>query len=265
MSHYLYLSLVPESLIASMLPPEEFGRYLATGTQKRPHGPAIFFQVRPGFRSDFFDLAAAESRCVPHPDGQPKHSVYLAIYRVLEHVPREALGSLFLTTAHGRVLELPPGDLPDDPPQPRCHLYQELAPVHPLIASSLGPSAFCRFITDAARPIHVPRICLVDLELGDLAADPASGTASGLPYPNLEHIRNCLRELKPAGDKQTKTVDRVGRQGLIYRCVRTGFYVGDPEGALYYPYPSREQLEGEYYAWWRCANDIELEWAVASA
>ncbi len=27
----LYLSLIPQALVASMLPPEEFGRYYATG------------------------------------------------------------------------------------------------------------------------------------------------------------------------------------------------------------------------------------------
>lgn len=259
MSNHLYLSLIPESLVASMLGPEEFGRYLATGTRKRPHGPAVFFEARDGFESEFFDLAGAGSRCVPHEDGQPKHSVYLSIYRVLEHVPREALASLFLVTAHGHVLELPAGDLPADQDDTGYHLYQELAPVHPLIASSLSPRTFCRAITDAGRPIHVPRICLVDLDLGDLARDPAGGEASGLPYPHLEHIRNCLRELRPAGEKETKTVDRIGRQGLIYRCVKTGFYVGDQDGVLHYPYPSREELEGKYYAWWRCANDAELE------
>lgn len=43
MKRYLYLSLLPEALIASMLPPEEFGNYLAVGTKKRTRGQAIFF------------------------------------------------------------------------------------------------------------------------------------------------------------------------------------------------------------------------------
>jgi len=259
MSMHLYLSLIPESLVASMLPPEQFGRYLATGTRKRPHGQAMFFQVSPEFQSDFFDLPGAERRCVPHPDGQPKHSVYLGIYRVLEHVPREALGSLFLVTAHGLVLEVRPGGPPAEPSGPAYHLYQELAPVHPLIASSLGPREFCRSISDPARPVHVPRLCFVELDLGELADDPVHGDGAALPYPNLPHIRSCLGELQPAGRKETKTVDRLGRQGLIYRCVKPGFYVGDAQGVLYYPYPSREDLEGKYYAWWHCANDAELE------
>jgi len=263
MDRYLYLSLIPESLVASMLPPEEFGAYLATGTQKRPHGQAMFFQVKQEFQDEFFDLASVDERCVAHPDGQPKHSVYLAIYRVLEHVAPAALESLYLASAHGQVLEIQAGDAPPGS-SGKYHLYQELCPVHPMIASSVAPADFCRLITDPARPIHVPRICFVELDLADLAEDPAGGAATGLPYPNVEHLRNCLCELRPAGEKETKTVDRIGRRCLIYRSVESGFYVGDHEQVVCYPYPTREELESKYYQWWRCVNDAEL-WQGALA
>ena len=45
MSVYLYLSLIPEALIASMLPPLDFGTYLAIGTKKRTRGQAMFFSA----------------------------------------------------------------------------------------------------------------------------------------------------------------------------------------------------------------------------
>ena len=41
MEIYLYLSIVPEALIASMLPPEEFGKYYAVGNKKRTRGGII--------------------------------------------------------------------------------------------------------------------------------------------------------------------------------------------------------------------------------
>jgi len=258
MDTYLYLSMSPESLVVSMLPPEEFGAYLATGTQKRPHGQAMFFQLDREFQSDYFDFSSIEQKCVPHPDGQPKHSLYLAIYRVLEHVPLDAIGSLYLTTAHGRTLELKRGDVPTEPAK-RCHLYQEMCPIHPLIASSLTPDQFRLFITDTSRPISVPRICFVELELGDLVDDPVSG-GTGLPYHNISHIRNCLAELDPDSGKQTKTVDRISRASILFRCVESGFYIGDQQGMFYYPYSTREDLAGKYYSWWRCANDAEVDY-----
>ncbi len=45
MNKYIYLTCNPEALVASMLPPEAFGRYLSTGTKKRNRGQAIFFEV----------------------------------------------------------------------------------------------------------------------------------------------------------------------------------------------------------------------------
>ena len=254
MDKYIYLSMIPESLVVSMLPPAEFGAYLAAGTCKRPHGEAIFFQLN-DFKSDHFDLSAVDQRCVPHPDGQPKHSVYLGVYRVLEHVPLDALGSLWLITAHGRGLELKMGQAPEESDE-KHHLYQELCPVHPLIASTLSPTNFCRFITDPGKPISVPKICFVDLETGDLEDKQSPDWLTDLPYRSLDHIRACLEELGPK--KQTKTVDRISRQTLLYRSVKNGFYVGDNQKVLFYPYPKRRELEREYYAWWHCANDSEV-------
>jgi len=257
MDRYFYLSLMPESLVVSMLPPEEFGRYLATGTHKRPHGQAMFFQLKPDLQTDYFDLSDIDQRCVPHPDGQPKHSVYLAIYRVLENIPMEAIGSLWLVTAHGCALELPQSQPPSEFPG-KYHLYQEICPVHPLIASSFAPDEFCRFLTDTSKPVSVPRICFVDLELGDLAEDPVHGDETGLPYHDMHHVRDCLAELQPDNGKQTKTVDRISRQSIIFRCIKSGFIIGDHERTLYYPYPSREEFQSKYYKWWRCANDNEV-------
>ena len=64
MEKYLYLSLIPESLIASQLPPEEFGNYYAVGTRKRSRGQAIFFEVEPGFPSDGISWDVMEQRTV---------------------------------------------------------------------------------------------------------------------------------------------------------------------------------------------------------
>jgi len=83
---HLYLSLIPEALIASMLTPEEFGVYYAVGTSKKAHGQAIFFEVDADFRQDYFRIDEGIRRCVPHEDGSPKASIYISVYRVLEHV-----------------------------------------------------------------------------------------------------------------------------------------------------------------------------------
>lgn len=258
MKSYLYLSLLPESLVASMLPPQEFGAYMATGTKKQSSGQAMFFTLKPDFKSDYFDMANIGSRCVPHANGEPKHSVYLAIYRVLEHVPLEAIESLWLVTAHGRCMELKQGPVAEKPGT-KYHLFREIVPVHPMIASSLGAADFCKFITDPAKAVHVPRICIVELDLAGLADDPAHGKGENLPYQHLNHIRSCLQELAV---KRIKTVDRTQRQSVMYRCIKGGFFIGDQNKVLSYPFPTLDELEVKYDAWWRCANDSELQWSM---
>ena len=251
MRRYLYFSMSPESLVASQLPPEEFGRYLAVGTKKSANDQAMFFELKEGFESTEFDFRLVSQRCVPHPDGRPKHSLYLAIYRVLERLPLEALGSLWLVTVRGQVLELKASV---EPPQlsDNFYLYQELCPVHPLIASELNPPEFVHFITDPGKPLFVPRICFTDIDLGDLASDPRQGTPRELYYPDrFWHLRECLLELQAHEHKRTKTVDRLHPQQFPYHCIKTGVYVGDQHEMLFYPFPSRADLEGQYYYWWR--------------
>ena len=106
MSKYIYLTCNPEALVASMLPPEAFGHYLSTGTKKRNRGQAIFFEVDLEQIADLIDMDSLNKRCVAKPDGNPKSSVYLSVYKVLETIPLTSLKSLYLATDHGCVLEL---------------------------------------------------------------------------------------------------------------------------------------------------------------
>jgi len=257
METYLYLSLIPESLVVSMLPPKEFGTYLAVGAKKRSRGPAMFFTLPSDLQVEGFNLQAARDRCVPHPDGTPKHSVYAGIYRVLERVPLDAFGPLHLVTRDGRILTLEQGRLPETF-KGRFFLYQELSPVHPRIVSTLSPYWFGKFITDPGQPVSVPTICFADLRLDDLGEDPRSGRGGDLPYDHLEHLRDCLLQLSRTGAKHTKTVDRTHPQEFPYRMVRHGFYVAEGDRLLYYPFPSAEELDRDYHEWWRSATLVTL-------
>lgn len=257
MKTYLYLSLTPEALIASMLPPEEFGNYLAVGTKKRTRGEAIFFEVDSDFESDFFPLKDIEKKCVPHSNGVPKRSVYLSIYQVLENIPLKQLKNLYITTDDGRVLELEKGEYNPEKEE-ELHLYQELCPVTPRIASQLSPREFMKTVTDRNQPVSVPKLVFVDLKLNDLASDPIAGGIDDLPYANIDHLRDCLSGLQAKPDKPTKTVIRFFQGTLLYRTIKNGFFVGDQEDFIYYPFPSKEELENKYYPWWRSALTIHF-------
>jgi len=253
MDIYYYFSIIPEALIASMLPPREFCTYFAVGSEKRASGQAILFEVSRDLESDYFNLSHMEERCRAHEDGTPKHSLYISIYRVLEHMPLKALKSLYLVTPDARVLELSKtSELP--PYEEKLHLYQELCPVHPRIVSSLAPREFCRFMNDSTRPIFVPKLFFAELRLGELAENPGSGSARNLPYPALLHLRDCLKGIKGNPKKHTKTVDRIPPGMFPYRMVESGFFIGDLEEVYYYPFPSEQELEEKYHVWWRSAT-----------
>ena len=254
-STHLYLSAIPQALIASMLEPVEFGRYYAVGTRVHSRGEAIFFEVDPaGLPQGEFPLELIARRCVAKPDGRPKKSVYLGIYRVLSRIPVAALGKLYLVTRDGITLELERSEyLPE--PERQAYLYQEFCPIDPMVASRLEPLQFCRAITNPGHPVHVPRILFSQLSLQGLARDPRNGLANNLPYPNIQHLRDVLMSLSDGHGDDSKLVLKQVNQGVFYRTVRGGFYVGDQEDFACYPFPSLHDLETRHYNWWRSAQN----------
>ena len=252
MSNYIYLTCTPEALVASMLPPEGFGMYLSTGTKKRNKGQTIFLEVDLSKIENIIDMDSLNKRCVAKEDGSPKSSVYLSVYRALEMIPTSALKSLYLTTDHGLVLELKKAayDKVKEPVN-ALHLYQELCPVTPLVASGLSPSAFLKRLTDGSTPIVLPKLFFVELKLGELATNPLSGSAEHLPYTNIGHLRDCLEILRGEYEKHMKTVQRIFSGTLLYRTIETGFYVGSKDELAYYPYPTMKELEDINYEFFR--------------
>lgn len=250
MKRYIYLSATPEALIASHLPPQEFGNYLAVGTRKRMRGQAIFFSL------DMQKLEALpenylNERLVPYADGEPKRSVYISIYRVMEQVSLDALMNLYLVTYDGKVLELQPGDyslVNED----IIHLYQQFNPIETRVASKLRPPDFIRYLTDPGKPVYTPKLFMVELQLNDLATDP-DAPMHNLPYPNPDHLKDCLIKLRSSDQRVTKTVIRQYAGALPFRTIKDGFFIGDYSNYRYFPFPSARELESKHFGWWRSA------------
>ena len=255
MDTHLYFSLIPESLIASHLTPEQFGQYYATGHGFKSKGQVLFFELDPSFRHPFFAIDEALAKCEVHPDGRPKNSVYVATYRVLEHIPVSALGTLYVTTAYGATLALAAADaLPA--PASGLHLYKEIAPVDSLVASSQDPQRFYEsIVVNPSKFVRFPGLFFVELDLGPLAADPMAAAGRDLPYDNIHHLREGLIEAARP-DKTSKMVERVQSPEFAYRMVKTGsgFYYGNGPDLVCYPMPSHDDLREHHPLWWRSAN-----------
>ncbi len=250
MEKYFYLTATPESLLVSHLAPFDFGNYLAVGTKKNIRGQVIFFELDPekipGLPEDYI-----KKKLVPYSSGEPKRSVYLSIYRVLEKVPLEAFKNLYLVSDDGQVLEIVKGKYASGP-STISHLYQEYIPTTTRVASKLTPPEFIRFLTDPSRPVSAPKLLFAELKLNELATNPYA-SLNNLPYPNPDHLRDCLIRLNESKGRSTKTVLRMMKGDIAYRTIKDGFFVGEGEKMLFYPFPSDEKLEDQYYTWWRSA------------
>lgn len=253
MDHHLYLSLIPEALIASMLSPEKFASYYAVGQEGKATGQAIFIEIDPSFRSDFLPVEAGIARCVPNKDGSPKHSAYISVYRVLEHVPLSVMGSLYLVTRDGRALKMAKSPAMDN--EGGLHFYHELAPVHPAVVSILGPQDFKDLLVGNRGGFQgMPAVAFVELRLDDLATNPESGDIGDLPYENMDHLRTCLSEVKTK-EVASKIFDRCNPGVIPYRVVKNGIFVGNTsEGMIFYAMPSISELEDHHHSWWRSAS-----------
>ncbi len=243
-----------EALVASHLEPEAFGLYMAVGTKKLASGQVLFFEIDPSFaqKTDHFRVGDIESRCAPHRDGSPKRSKYLSVYRVMEFLPLSVFGALYLTTSDGRVMKLDEAPYSEPDEGVRASLYQELCPLIPMVVSGLPPSRFVKAITDPERLVSVPRQFFADLRLD---RDAQGRLASWLPYTDLAHIEDCVKELEHGvGEKPTKTVSRTPRSTGFFRSIRRGFFLGDQTGLKHYPFPSRDHLEIHHAKWWHSAS-----------
>jgi hypothetical protein len=253
MTIHLYLSLVPEALIASMLSPEDFGSYYAHGSAKKSRGQALFFEVDPTFRHPYFKIDDAFERCIPHDDGSLKASVYISVYRALEHIKLSALQHLFLTTQDGHTLDLAPSeDIPDFTGQ--LHLYHEIAPVAPLVVSRLGPIQFLdQLVRNPVSLVTVPALVFTELQLGELADDPEMGIMINMQYGNQDHLRQwsdgCQDQICHDEDGRS-----LAQPNVQYRSIKNGFYVGNKKEMRYYPMPTAEELRVLNYRWFRSAN-----------
>ena len=252
MDIHLYLMCYrTEALVASQLPAEEFGSYMAVGTKKKTFGNVVFFEIDPTFQSDELHLDQVVDKCKPHPDGTPRHSKYMSLYRVLERVPLSAYGKLHLTTRDGRVLSLDGQDYDVPEAIDGPHMYAELCPLTSRIVSRLNPSAFVKRITSPETTVCVPRIFFADTIVEQ---DDQGRLASYLPYRNPGHIEDCLLEVEERPNKLGKTVDRNPPLMAFYRTIDKGFYLGDSTGIKFYPYPDEATLDADHHKWWRSAS-----------
>ena len=243
-----------EALIASELEPASFGTYMATGAKKGSAEQIIFIEIEGEF-GNYFNWDHARKQCVPHPNGEPKNSVYLSVYRTLEHIPLDQLESMFLTTRDGRTLALQKSEY-QDIEKDDYYVYQELCPVQPVIVSGLNPIEFGHYMTREDKNINVPRLVYTDLKKIDLDNPDQTGHIGSLYDRKIGHLKSCINQVTGENPKKNKTLDRTHVESFAFQIISHGLYVSDGDDICMYRMPATDEIKRIDYDWGRSAQLI---------
>ena len=253
----LYVILHPTAaLIGSQYTPEQLARHYTVGPTRYYRGKILFAEVDFAFRHPYFAIEPAIAALVPHEDGRPKATKFIASYRVLEHLDFGALKSLYLTSAEGQCLELQAGPLDGEDGTEDLRLYAEITPLRMLVLSRFGFSDFGAFITDPGNSIGAPKFFYTQLELSveEFLAEYAQNPFMQPPIPNLHPavLRDAIEELRAVSTKSNKGLSlRSNLDAISYRLVRKGFMFASPTERRFYPMPSPAEIEKRNLRFWR--------------
>lgn len=239
------------ALVASNLPPEEFGRHYTIGSSRYYHGQVIFAQIHDDFRHDFFPIDRLLKEVVPNAAGRPKRTKFIATYRVLEHIDLSAFLDLYVTSVAGMVLRL------EQKPYERTHqpgfirTYQEICPFSTIVMSYMSPPDFGRYITDPEQPKSAPEVMFtqIDFNIDHFLNAIESNPFHNSPIPNIHphKLRDHILELKANPEKKLKGISLDSVLGKInFLKLRTGFWISSHAASIFYPIPDNETLKEEH-------------------
>jgi len=254
---HLYMIVFPiNALVASQLKPGEFAEHYTVGSAKHFRGKVIFAEVDIAFRHPYFDIDHYLSLTVPRVDGHPKKTKFISSYAVLEHVDFKALKNLYLVTADGKALEIPakPYTAANEPGLVR--IYQEIAPLTNLVASTLDQRAFGKYITSETKSKGAPKICFTQYEFNVEEFMEKNRNRemiySPIPENNPARLYEYLLELKAHPNKKTKTINlSTTLLEASFALIRHGFWFAAGNDLHFYPMPTPDELQNKYYDWWR--------------
>ena len=256
---HLYMTIFPNNaLISSQLSPVEFAKHFVLGSAKHFKGKVIFAEIDSAFRDRYFAIDEYLAQTVPYENGSPKKTKFIASYAVLEHVPLQVIQRLYLATSSGKTLELSstPYTAVNEPGLVR--IYQEIAPLQNLVASTLDQRNFGKYITQESRSKGAPKMCFTQIEL-DIPEFIETNKnrhliISPIPRHHPYRLYECIVELLENPQKRTKTISLGSLLDEIpYFRLRHGIWFADKQDLLFFPMPGHNELKDKYYSWWKDA------------
>ncbi len=255
---YLYCILHPNyALVASMLPPEEFGRHYNLGSSRFFHGQVVFAEVDSSYRHEYFNIEEILKGLKAKADGRPKRTKFIKTYRVLEHIELSAIKNLYITSVLGKVLELKPESQYDISHEKGfLRTYQEICPLRSVVLSFMDPPEFGKFITAENATKGAPKVFFTQIDLNidnfltQIEEDPF--LVSPIPNVHAHKLKSQILEMRARPEKRVKgiSLDSAFSQISFLR-LRTGFWFAHRDEFIYYPIPDHATLENDHYDWFR--------------
>jgi hypothetical protein len=225
---------------------------MSTGRKNGSYEKIIFIEIEGG-KGSYFDWKHAKENCVRHEDGEPKHSLWMSVYRTLEHVPLEAMKEMYLVTNDGRTLKVEPRQYQDDTQGRSYWMYQELCPVNPLVVSTYPPNVFSEHMTYKDVKVAVPKIAFADLKVIDLNNLEDTGNVGKTYDTNLQHLRDCINSVTGDEVKKVKNVERARTESFGYQTIDRGIYIGEGKNVVEYRLPSIDEIRMNHFDWGKSA------------
>jgi len=248
----LYQILYPNnSLVASQLNPEAFGKHFLVGTSRHYEGKVIFSEIDADYRHDFLPIEKGFAELVPHEDGRPKATKFISSYRVLEHIDLDAIQSLYLVTANGETMQLKQG-VHDKPHQAGLiRTYAQICPTTILSMSKLNAGEYASYLTGSRHSKWVPKLFFtqIDLPIKQFLKEFEEHPFMAPPFPFVHpaKLRNSILELENT-DKESKGISLNSEMEKIpYTKIRHGFWLACDQKSLFFPMPDSESIKKDHY------------------
>ncbi|MDQ6982473.1 MAG: hypothetical protein Q9M08_05655 [Mariprofundus sp.] len=252
----LYQILYPNnSLVASQLTPEQFGKHFLIGTARHYEGKIIFTEVDADFRHDFFKIEEGFTGLVPHEDGRPKATKFISSYRVLEHIDLDTVKSLYLVTSNGLTLELTQGKHDKPHQSGLIRTYAQICPTTVLSMTKLNAGEYAQYMTRPSHSKWVPKLFFtqVELPIKQFLKEFEERPFMSPPFPFVHpaKLRDAILELE-SSDKGIKGISLNSEMEKIpYIKIRHGFWLSCDKKSLFFPMPDEETIKKKNYQFYK--------------
>ncbi|GAB1432878.1 hypothetical protein MASR2M29_15030 [Spirochaetota bacterium] len=253
----LYLVLYPNhALIASQLKPEQFAKHYTQGSTRFFEGRFIFVEIDPDFRHPYFKIDQAYGELKPHEDGRPKATKYISSYRTLEHMDFNKMKKLYLSNSFGDFVALEPSDNGSIGKGDEMRILLEINPIKMMVLTKNNFTEYAKYITNPDMPKGAPVMFYGQLDfnadefVNEFEANPF--IRSFVPGIHPARLRDAIVEVKTKPGKNTKGLSLdCPLDKISYKSLKHGFMFASANQTRYYPLLPLEEVERQYYKFWK--------------